>query len=211
MAITRVHAGEGGPLRPGDAVFGVDPEDEELALHVGIYVGPEIGGAGGETALRVRGLPCTPSNPALGESSWNTAGCWRLVVVGYRRDVDPAQLKEVILLAERVAAEHSPLGTTCGFHTKSIVRAAPSGFPLFVAGSCSHFVEYLYELAGLDLVDQQQTFDPKHRERLYPSTQIRAFWSERYPLLEQPWRDALARYPDCIEQGPGTTGASGSQ
>ncbi|EYF08437.1 Hypothetical protein CAP_3966 [Chondromyces apiculatus DSM 436] len=76
------------------------------------------------------------------------------------------------------------------------------GEQVLMAGTCSQFVEYIYEKADLDLVDQDRTFNPQDSERIYPSTQLRAFHLDSYPLVEKPWREALSRYPACLGSLP---------
>lgn len=212
MAITRVHDGERGPLRPGDVVFHWEPRKRRFPLHVGIYVGREVAEADRATILRVCGLPDGPKGERLGEASWNAEEAYHLDIIGHRCDVDPIQLEYVVLLLQHAAPNCSQLiGETCAWSEKQDIRVLPNGSRVFVSGTCAHFVEYIYEEANLDLVDQHKTFDPTNRERLYPSIQIRAFWRECYPLVEQEWNDALAKYPQCAPKEPVTAEAGGSQ
>ncbi len=216
MALTRFHAGDQCLLRPGDVIIhwhDPDPKQpREFPLHVAIYVGPRAQCANPK-GLMIRGLPATRSAPQspdlesyLGDVCTGEKGAWYANMAGRRLDVDEIRVEDVVLLSQEIVLEHSQLGTRCEWNegmrvdTARLVRGA---LPLFVHGTCAHFVEYLYEGVGLDLVSQARLRDPSAPQRLYPALQLHAFWRGVYPL-DGAWDDRFRRYPECLFGEPAT-------
>ncbi len=202
MALLRLRSGERGTIRPGDAVFDTREHEPGFPVHVGIYVG-DTQDVDSSTILEVQGVPRAPNANSMKQpASWNTPGNYVPDEVGQRLDVDPIAVLEVRMLASSQMIEASLL---CGGkpirwrqHRRiDETRRTRDGIPLFLEGTCSHFVEYVYEAAGLDLVDEEITTHPDNQSRprdtwrLSPMTQVHAFWTGRYPL-RVPWDDNLA-------------------
>jgi hypothetical protein len=204
MAVIRLQDGESGQIRPGDAVFHYDPREPKFKLHVGIYNGEtgQIGTSSG--SVWVRGIPERYHGELLGDSYWGLPNNYQPDFVGQRFDVGPANVKQVALIASAVIKEHNKLNSKCEWKPQKLLdRATPilDGIPLFVAGTCGQFVEYLYENAGLDLIDEAVTYDPnpKERNRINPATQLCVFWEGAYNLRTN-WDTRYERYPDCLSR-----------
>lgn len=196
--LTRLHNAEFAHIVGGDVVYHWSP-DAEFPLHAGIYVGDGRSVAA-KDALEVESLPATPHSLVLGRAIWGFDEQWHTDLVGQRRDVDIVLVKQAALVADAVTTEHRLIGSSCRWNRKAIVdrtRTIRDGIPLFIQGSCSQFVEYVYEGIDLDLVKQEVTYDPASPDRIYPATQIHAFWRDRYPLTT-PWDARLSHYPDCL-------------
>ena len=206
----------GGLLHRGDVVFDWDPEDQEYPLHAGIYVGEEVIEATSASPLEVISLPHLPEDTAarLGVATWNKEKSYRLKIIGHREDAEEIELRGLVSLIERLYVDVDHVGSAAQQQEPAWQMLRPvlwrrsrkmdyvNGEQIFMAGTCSQFVEYIYEQSDLDLVNQAQTFNPLDPARIYPATQIRAFALDRYPLVEQPWREALSRYPDCLDPLP---------
>lgn len=200
MAITILLDGEPGTIWPGDAVFNYNSSVSDYPLHVGIYIGTEQDVSTTSERLLVRGLPGEKRGNFLGESTWGDLGHYEAHVIGRRRDVGRANIGQIVLLSSAVAPEHSRWGSKCEWGKRLEVhptRKTRDGIPLFLQGTCAQFVEYLYEQAGLDLVKQQETFDPSNPDRIYPATQIHVFWKGVYPL-RTPWDPKYASFRECL-------------
>ncbi len=199
MTTIRVDEDETGPVRTGDAVF-CCTSGGAYPIHAGIHVGEEIESITyGFKPVSV----CEMSGPPNGatEGHWNDIGSNYFVdVVGVRdEDTEPMDLKMVAVVANTVRNHHS--GLTCGWAKKMALHKSikvGDGLSLFQYGTCSHFVEYCYEAADLDIVNQAFTFDPNDRDRIYPSLQIYIFSTGRYGE-EIPWCDNFKSYPECVE------------
>jgi hypothetical protein len=200
VAITILLDRESGSIWPGDAVFNYEPADPVYPLHVGIYIGMDRVVSSTSDRLAVRGLPGERGGKFLGESLWGDPGHYEAHVIGRRRDVGRANVGQVVLVSSAVALEHSRWGSKCEWKRRPVVhttRKTRDGIPLFMQGTCAHFVEYLYEQAGLDLVKQDEMYDPSNPHRLYPATQIHAFRRGVYPL-RAPWDPKYASFPECL-------------
>ncbi len=150
--------------------------------------------------LQVQGIPGQHGKELLGDSYWGSPGNYQVDFVGQRFDVDPANVKEVALISSATANEHTQLGTECRWNTGMLLhptRTILDGIPLFVQGTCGQFVEYLHECAGLDLIDQAVTYDPKAPQRVNPATQLHVFWTAVYGLQTN-WDVRYEKYPDCM-------------
>lgn len=189
-------------IRPGDVVFSYDPRSE-WPLHAGIYSGREKALERDLPGLDVSGVPdpLTPRRNYLGCSEWNASSDWTPDIICRRaKATDPAQVAEVKLIAMAIIDQHISDGTFCPWKRKMRTagdRLVLDGIPLFLQGTCTQFVEYCYEQAKLDIVRQDIVFDPADRERIYPATQIRAFYTEDFPLQCE-WDDRLKTYPECL-------------
>jgi len=205
MALLRLHSGECGAIRPGDAVFDTRGGEPEYPVHVGIYVG-ETQDIDGSTVLQAQGSPRAPGKGSMQVAPWNTPGNYAADEVGQRRDVDPVAVLSVRMLAGAVLLEVAQLGSYIRWEARRRIdttRTMRDGIPLFLEGTCSQFVEYLHEAAGLDLVDEEVTAcpenagQPRDAWRLFPTTQVHAFWTGAYPL-RVPWDDKLAGWDACL-------------
>ena len=213
---TALLKGETEIIWPGDAVFCYDPAIERrFPLHVGVFIGIEQEVSPQSREVEVRGIPDKPYTLLLGESVWGGVGRYHADVIGRRRDFGRPAIHDVALLSEAVATEHSLIGK-CKWNSKMELdygRPIRDGIPRFVKGTCTHFVEYLYEYsyAELNLVDQYQplrgadkgsTYDPEHPNKIYPATQMHAFWRGSYPLRITPWDKRLGKpdksYDECL-------------
>lgn len=198
--ITRVSAGESGRVGQGDAVFHWD-KTQRYSVHVGICLEAERPiDSSTDVTLRVRGLPDFSGN-TLGDDLWAPAVRYHVDVIGHM-DVDRVLLKDVVLLSEAMLTEHSQFGTQCKWNKKMVIdpsRTVRDGIPVFVQGTCAHYVEYLYERVGLDIVAQADFHPPERQSgRIYPATQIHAFWRDRYPIRYEKWDARFEKYPDCL-------------
>jgi len=202
VALCRLHApaNESGAVRPGEAVYHWSRK-ASFPLHAGIYAGESSTVSGPSPTLDVLSLPGTKRAGMLGTSTWGEPGNWHADILGLRPTVDETKLKEVLLIAQANATELSGLGQDCCWSKRLDIdprRTTRDGIPLFLAGSCSQYVEFLYEQAGLDLVDQAYTYSIDHPNRLFPATQIHAFWTGQYPLRVSPWDPRLETYEACL-------------
>lgn len=200
MALTILLDGEPCTIWPGDAVFDYNPAATDYPLHVGVYIGNERKVSSTAEQLAVRGLPGEKRGKFMGDSLWGDSGQYEPHVIGRRRDVGRANVGQVVLVSSAVALEHSRFGSKCEWKRKPVVhptRKTRDGIPLFMQGTCAHFVEYLYEQAGLDLVKQDETYDPLNPHRIYPATQIHAFWRGVYPV-RTPWNPNYASFRECL-------------
>jgi len=200
----QIHRGENCEnIRPGDVVFSYKPAVRAWPLHAGIYAGREKPVRPGRGNLEVVGVPDPLSERQnfLGCSNWTATTEYVPSIIGRRvEDADPIQVKEVKIVATAMIRMHRAIGTSCEWKRTRIVSATRyvlDGIGLFEQGTCTHFVEYCYENAGLDLVDQDYTRDPDEPHRIYPATQIHVFLRGSYPLRCQ-WDSRLRYYPDCL-------------
>jgi hypothetical protein len=213
--IVLFYDGEAHEVRPGDVVFSYDVTDPKYSWHVGLCIRMAFIGE----RLRVRGIPGLPpprdDNEALeplGDSEWlhwqeahspSEDGAYNVYLVGQRLDVSTVRIKLVKLISDSHVTELSLLSppVTCHWEKREQIdynRQIRDGIPLFLAGSCSQYIEYLYSSSGLPLIDRTVTRDPQSPGRIYPTTQIRAFWQGRYPLRIPEWREGLSGYPSCV-------------
>jgi len=125
-------------------------------------------------------------------------------IIGKRLDVSAQTLRQVVLLADHVLFEHSQFAEPFGWRWMALMRAdldegrpTPWGRPLFIRGTCAQFVEYLYESAGLDLVDQVVTCPPDGERDVLPGVQMHAFFRGMHPLSIG-WDERLRGYPECL-------------
>jgi hypothetical protein len=198
-------------IRPGDVVFHYD-EGDDFPLHVGLYIGAEQVVRSPLSPLSVRGLPGERNAKYLGDSNWGEVGTYQVHSFGQRLDVDNIQVKETVQISSVQMFEQSQLGQPCRWKEACKVqvdydRPLADGIPRFVRGTCAQFVEFLYELAGLELLASKRetsgpwpwkvTFDPKDPKRIYPATQIHVFWSGNYGL-RTPWDERYADFPACL-------------
>lgn len=209
MAIIRRHEGEVGILHPGDVVYNYDQRSQPYDLHAGIYVGHETIDFSNaddvqfarKAGLRVASVPGTKTEPL------NRATCalWGSHSVGWKVDIIAQRLdfedeiedkKEIVFLARDMVNNGPPIyhATDYKVDEKRLIRGE---FPLLVSCSCTHFVEYVYKCAALDIIDQSVTYDPNAPRRIYPSTQIYAFANNLFPLRVA-WDQCLASYPGCL-------------
>ena len=201
--LVRIHAGEAGEVRPGDAVFSWTPK-AKYPLHVGVHVGERpVPVVRGEPTI-VLGLPYMPKATTLGVAWWEQAGQYRVSAVGARtEDADPIAVKRIALLARSYVPDLAlhPTSDRVKWDEELEIdetRSSTARTPLFVRGYCSDFVEFLYEQAGLDLVRQDLTHPPGMKGRSIPSAQALAFHRGVYPLKRR-WRAEYADYPDCLD------------
>lgn len=199
MAVIVVHIGEKGSARTGDAVYCLT-DNPHYPLHAGIYVGltecnfPRDDSA--EEFPRVVSLPGRSRSQEGANTPWgsHSAG-WKIDLIAQRIDeaANSETLKEAAFLAKELVSKTPPFFSkeNCELDRDRLVRGE---FPLMISGSCSQFVEYVYECAGLDIIDQKNTFNPEEPNRVYPALQIRAFWTGNYPL-RCPWDPLFAYYP----------------
>jgi len=120
------------------------------------------------------------------------------------RVVDDISLREVLLVAGAHADRLTELDQCCEWAQAEEVdldqtRFILDGIPLFLRGTCAQYVDYLYRAAKLEIV-ATSTRDPSRPKRIYPTTQLHAFWIGSYPLTRA-WCDELARYPACTTIG----------
>jgi hypothetical protein len=200
MALLSVKGGCTGTVRRGDVVF--DTQEHELGypVHVGVMLGDKCPLVG-TTTLDVQGLlPIAPKQAPLGTASWGSAGQYQPDLIGQRLDVDEVLVNEVALLAISVQHEGSQLpGGVRWKKSRKIDTTVPmrDGVGLFLRGTCSHYVAYLYESVGIGLVSSATTFDPKDQERAYPTAQMHALFVGTYPL-DCAWDSRFAEWPGCI-------------
>lgn len=142
----------------------------------------------------------------LGDTIWSKTGepkPWRADIVGTMRGVEDIRLREVLLVADAHAERLTVLDQCEWVEAEERVldegRTILDGIPLFVKGTCAQYVDYLYRAAKLEIV-AVTTFDPSRPMRIYPATQLHAFWVGSYPLACA-WCDELARYPECTTFG----------
>jgi hypothetical protein len=200
MAILLLIDGEDGTIRPGDAVFDY-LEGAEFPVHAGISVGKKRRHSRSAGRLEVCGIPGHPNSSQLDSADWGAPDQYRAAVVGQRLDTNAAAVKQVALLCLAVLTEHTQLATRCSWSTRLRIdenHRILDGIPLFERGTCSQFVEYLYEYSGLDLIQQDKTHNPEHPDRIYPACQIYVFWSGRYSLRSS-WDKDYERFRDCLK------------
>ncbi len=204
MAVIRLQDGESGNVRPGDAVFDYNPKKRKFPIHVGVFSGEKQRAVGPTWRMvRVQGVPGNDGGWILGDSAWGMPGNYEADFVGQRLDVKPENVKEVALISFCVMTAHNKLRSKCEWKPRLSVDANKpilDGIPLFLAGTCGQYVEYLYECAGLDLIDQNVTYNPRDKKRLNPATQLCVFWEGSY-LLRARWNRKYKAYPACIS-GP---------
>lgn len=202
--LTRIHTGASGVADDGDAIFSWTPT-EDYPLHVGICIESDRP-IDSDSVLLVRGLPDIKSGRFLGDDEWHRNAIYHPDIVASRGEVDSIRRKDVSLLSEMVVTEHSQLISPNGpsrcrwkaemrLHQTKTIR---DGIRLFLSGTCAQFVEYLYQAAGLDLVSQDVLFSPVNPKRLFPASQIHAFFQETYPLRYATWDVRLESYPACL-------------
>lgn len=216
MAVLCLHEGEQGTIRKGDVVFHWDPSSTLIPLHVGIYIGDKCA-IDQNSIICVSGIPrsriCPVADPddseyadpkILGAAHWGEMGEYSPRIIGQNLDIDEVKLKEVVILMYALRTELAalPASQQCACHWSSHLiidhdRTFAGGLPTFRQGSCSQFVEYIYELAGIDIVQQASTYEPSQPQRLYPATQIHAFWVGEYPFGCEEWHPDLEKYPNC--------------
>jgi len=205
VAVVRVSAEEPGTIRPGDAVFDTREHEAGFPLHVGVYVGDREP-ITPRPALLVQGLPRAPGKGSMKTATWGTDENYQPDEVGQRLDVDEVEVALVCLYARGIEAELPALGHYIQWKERREIdptRVTRDGLPLFVRGTCSHYVEFLYEYAELDLVDEERTPAPENEGRprdewrLHPMTQLHAFWRGSYPLAV-PWDARLADWDECL-------------
>ena len=199
-------------IQPGDVVFHNDPAEERFPLHVGVYIGTEHRISTPMTPLAVRGLPGTRGHgDHLGDSKWGEQGAYQVHSIGQRKDVEAIQIKEVVAISAAQMFEQSQIAQPCRWKKPSKVyvdydRPFADGLPRFVRGTCAQFVEFLYEMAGIELLasgpetgswPRKVTFDPEHPKRIYPATQMHIFYAGQYGLRTA-WDPRYAKYPDCL-------------
>lgn len=202
MAIILLKDGESGRIRPGDTVFDFDPTEEEFQLHVGIYVGEDQTANTSSQSFWVQGIPYKREEEWLGHSYWGQPKNYQVHFIGQRLDVDPANVKDVALISSAMMAHHNRLGTVCPWKRKMLLHPTETilgGIPLFLQGTCGQYVEYLYDNAGLDLIDEAVTYspEPKERNRINPATQLHVFWTGAYGLRTI-WDLRYRKCPDCM-------------
>jgi hypothetical protein len=198
-------------IRPGDVVFQYK-EGSPFPLHAGVYIGVEQIVRGPLQHFRVRGLPGHEKSRYLGDSTWGEAGAYQVHIIGQRRDVDPIHVKQVVHLANVQLYERPQIGRPCEWVDCKRVkvdftRTIGDGIPVFVKGTCAQFVEFLYEIAELELIGTERaragswpakfTCDPSDPRRIYPATQIHVFWTGSYGLRSS-WDSRYTAYPDCL-------------
>lgn len=200
-------------IRPGDVVFHYDERDE-FPLHVGLYIGAEQVVASPLPRLSVRGLPGErrPHARYLGDSNWGEDKSYQVHSFGQRLDAGNIQLKEAVHISSIQMSEQSQLGQSCRWAAASRVhvdeeRPFADGIPRFIRGTCAQFVEFLYEVVGLELLASKRersgpwprkiTIDPKNPRRIYPATQLHIFWTGSYGLRSV-WDERYAAFPECL-------------
>jgi hypothetical protein len=216
--IVRLHNGEKGRVCPGDAVFDVtDPFPVELEGR-GEFGQPHVGIAAlerddydGQTPIEVVGLPSARYGEDvgvfLGLAPWPGLSGWHPDVLGRMKDVPEVRRSDVLLVWNDVSKENSKLGQDLHF-TRSIKwkrrpykKLDPTrtilGHPLFISGTCAGFVEYCYECAGLDLVDDNIILSSGMT--MLTTFQMNAFFREKYPLQPDCNNVRLMSYPECCE------------
>jgi hypothetical protein len=201
MALIDLLKGDSGTIRPGDAVFQYDPNAEEFQLHVGIYAGREpLFIHKTPPKLEVHGLPAHPNGESLGGSEWCTPGEYQASLVGRHLNIPKLRIKQIALISSSYMPDRSVF--SCVW--KSKLRIHPTkktreGFPAIVSGTCSHYVELMYENAGLDLISQRKTHhpDPNQAKRIFPASQIHIFWRGQYPLRGA-WDRRYQEYDACL-------------
>jgi hypothetical protein len=116
-----------------------------------------------------------------------------------------AGIAEIVLVWNDVCKETSKLAQDVHFTRSVRWQSEPykkidttrtiSGHPLFVSGTCVGFVEYCYEEAGLDLVDDNVLSGAT----LLTTFQMNAFYTGIYPLRPDLGNERLLAYPACCE------------
>ena len=208
MALVYFAEGVSCLVRPGDVVIHYHNPDNRrrFPFHVCIHIGTPSGSTqeatGPSPRLKIRGLPeSRVEEDLLGDSWTGDKGSWYANMVGMRLDADDIELKNVVMLSEATMREQSQLGRRCEWQEKMLLdpsRPILGEHPRFLGGTCAHFVEYLYEEAGLDLVNQDRVRfpEPEDADRLPPGAQVHAFYTGTYPL-DCDWDERFRRYPDC--------------
>ncbi len=205
MALIRTHSphNERAPIRIGDATYDYRP-GRTFELHAGVVVSLSPNGPGSVDEIFVRSLPGRRGRDEelLSAERWGVQGAWRADIIGQRLDVDPVRVKMAALLSDAVQLQHSQLSPEdcCWSEVLRVDKDRPilDGIPLFLSGTCAHFVEYLYQHSGLDIVDENVTHSTQQPERLFPATQVHAFWTGKYPLSLTPWNPKLEKYSTCL-------------
>jgi hypothetical protein len=189
-------------IKAGSALFHV----QGLRQHAGIAAEP----AKAEGAVKVY-----TATENLCEY-WNTEPehkrrtRWRIRVAGWIEHADIPEVRgEVLRQCNRLESltYGRPAERSCCWQIRDPYRLVEDEDveAVVFTGSCAGFVEYCYEKAGVDLVDEAQLpetqlmegepsyireeYDnaPENRiKRLYPSYQIRAFQEEIYPWTPDP-------------------------
>lgn len=121
--------------------------------------------------------------------------------------VHPTRLREVLVVAEAHAERLTSLDECVWGEPDEVSldakRRILDGLPLFVKGTCAQYVDYLYRGANLEIV-AISTRENAASKRIFPSTQLHAFWTGTYPL-QAAWCAELATYPECIKIGSRST------
>jgi hypothetical protein len=198
-------------IRPGDVIFH-HGDNPKFPLHVGIYIGTEQSIGRNPPVLRVRGLPGHKDGDYLGDSEWGITGEYQIDLIGQRKDVDPVLIKQVVQLSRVQLFERPQIVPRCEWVKPELVqidrgRLVGDGFPVFLRGTCAQFVEFIYEIAELELLASRQessgpwpqkvTFDPDNPLRIYATTHAHIFWTGSYGL-RSPWDHRFGLYPACI-------------
>jgi hypothetical protein len=215
--ITRLHLGEKCRVRPGDVIFditnlfaipynitGTDVDHPHAGL-----VCEEVAECDGSTPLLVVGLP-GDQGKLLGTSKWDrtAADSWSPDVVGFRVDVGDEKVAEVLLVWNDIRKEVSRVGGGLQI-SKQVVWTDPKsderGYKHiepcigssgnFVSGTCAGFVEFCYERADLDLVDESGL----NLSTLPTTFQMHAFYRDIYPLKPDLNDRRLLSYPQCCQ------------
>lgn len=213
MPIIRVHNEESEDIYPGDVVFHWQGDNTaRYPLHAGIYVGdPQA--VDKDSSLLVVGIPSGTLQYGVGAATWggSDASChYNVSIVGARRDQDGLDLHDVARLALAYTLDLPRGSEPCAYGKTFLVKEDDRGKIRFVAGSCAHFVNFVYMQADLPLVRYHlvkandkwtaefEMRDPDNPKRVYPACLIRAFSCDTYPIQEE-WQAAFRCYPDCLE------------
>lgn len=225
MPIIRVHSEESGDIRPGDAVFHWQGDNKwPYPLHAGIYVGtPQA--VDGTSSLPVVGIPSGTLRRGVGEAQWGGASmesAYQVSIVGTRKDQSTLALNRAALIAQSYSLDTPRVPEECSYGKIFLVREDESGVKRFVAGSCAHFVNFVYAQAEMPLIRYNfvqtsagwgiefEMRNPDNPKRVYPACLIRAFHCDTYPLREE-WQDALEFYPDCLtSECPSASASTGA-
>jgi hypothetical protein len=205
MAILKLHEDLAGTVRIGDAVYSLVRDEDGVIvfgapLHAGIFTGDEdIQVTGLLPQMQVSDRPAGKGPCQISHWNCGTNQGYRVDVVGQRvEDVDPIQVKVVATIAHSSRFDQSLLpGDCCAWSHFEQTRDVLDGIPLFVRGSCTHFVEYCYTHAGLPILNRTVTRDPHEPFRIRGATQVYVFAHALYNQ-EIVWRDELAAYPGCL-------------
>lgn len=200
MPLVRLSDGETGTARRGDAVFDTRAREPRFPVHVGIHVGLSDQAVGPGAELDVLGIPAGPSEPDNGRSGvrvWGSPGAYVADILGQRTEdeVDPYQLGEAANIAMRLHQDVAG-GIPWVSAKKRIIGRdiGAAGFQPFLQGTCSQFVNYVYECAGLALVDEAHTCGERP---LRPMLLLRSFHLGSHPLAAT-WDPRMDEWPGCL-------------